>query len=151
MYKCYDCGAVFDEPIEREEGRGEFWGVSCSETVSGCPECRGDYEEAYQCEICGEYFFEDELHSDVCDNCIDVYKNDVDVCYKIGDEDTEEIKINCFLATMFNAWEIEAILYNHLKNTNKEIDCSPFIDNDRSWFAEKILEKEVFGNENAKG
>lgn len=151
MYKCYDCGAVFESPASHEEDRGEFWGFPCSETVNDCPNCGGDYEEVFQCEKCGEYFFEDELHSDVCDDCIDVYKNNIDVCFKIGDEDTEVIKINCFLATMFNTWEIEAILYNHLKSAGGDVDCSPFIDNDRSWFAEKILEREVSENENTKG
>lgn len=151
MYKCCDCGEIFTEPDFWEEGRGEFWGVSCSETVSGCPYCRGDYEEVHECEICGEYLFEDEMYGDVCDNCIDNYKYDVDVCYEIGAEDTEEIKINCFLFAMFDTAEIETILYNHLKNANKEIDCSPFIDNDRFWFAEKLLEKRgVIENENTK-
>ena len=151
MYKCYDCGEVFESPDSHEEGRGEFWGVSCSETVSDCPNCGGDYEEAFRCEKCGEYFFEDEMHGDMCDGCIDAYKYNVDVCYEIGAEDTEEIKINGFLVAMFDTAEIESILYNHLKNANKEIDCSPFIDDDRSWFADKILEKEVARNENTKG
>ena len=151
MYKCYDCGEVFENPPSHEESRGEFWGVSCSETVSGCPHCDGEYEEAFKCEKCGGYFFEDELHGNVCDSCIDNYKYDIDVCYEIGAEDTEEIKINCFLYAMFDTAEIEAILYHHLKSADKDIDCSPFINNDRSWFAEKLLEREVLENENTKG
>lgn len=151
MYKCYNCGEVFESPDSHEEGRGEFWGVSCSETISGCPHCDGEYEEAFKCEKCGEYFFEDEMHGSMCDSCIDNYKYNIDVCYKIGAEDAEEIKINCFLVAMFDTAEIEAILYNHLKSADKDIDCLPFIDNDRSWFADKILEKEVLGDENSKG
>lgn len=69
MYICLECGAVFEEPETWEEGRGEFWGFPCSETVSGCPECGGDYEEALQCAECGEWFFTDELDDGLCEDC----------------------------------------------------------------------------------
>lgn len=42
MYRCDDCGAVFDEPKEWQEIRGEFWGVPCYESISGCPYCAGE-------------------------------------------------------------------------------------------------------------
>ena len=73
MFKCTECGCVFEEGEEAtwEESRGEFWGVSCSETMSGCPECQGDYEEAFECKGCGEYFFEDELDDGLCESCQD--------------------------------------------------------------------------------
>ena len=46
MYKCLDCGRVFEEPASWDESRGEFWGMPAYETVSGCPYCNsGDYEE----------------------------------------------------------------------------------------------------------
>lgn len=146
MYICLDCGHIFGEGEESNwsESRGEFWGVSCSEDVSGCPLCHGDYEKAVMCEKCGAYHLEEDINGGICDNCLDEYKYNIDVCYKIGDEDKEEIKINCFLTSMFDEQEIEAILYKHLKEakeTGADVDCSAFIDNDRSWFAEKLLEK----------
>lgn len=45
MYKCFDCGRIFETPHTWQEPRGEFWGMPCTETVSGCPYCDGDYEE----------------------------------------------------------------------------------------------------------
>lgn len=69
MYKCVECETVFADPETWEEDRGEFWGVSCCETVSGCPECRGDYEEVFECRECGEWFFEDELTDGLCEEC----------------------------------------------------------------------------------
>lgn len=45
QYVCLDCGREFDTPAHWEESRGEYWGVPCTETVYGCPFCRGDYEE----------------------------------------------------------------------------------------------------------
>ena len=71
MYKCIECGAIFEEPKTWEEYRGEYWGCPCSETMSGCPECRGDYEEAVECTRCGEWCFEDELDDGLCEVCQD--------------------------------------------------------------------------------
>ena len=41
MFKCADCGLVFDESdiATWKEDRGEFWGMPAYETMSGCPRC----------------------------------------------------------------------------------------------------------------
>ena len=70
MFKCCECGYVFEDPKSWEEDRGEFWGVRCTETMYGCPKCCGDYEEAYECKECGEWHFRDELTDGYCDNCL---------------------------------------------------------------------------------
>ena len=142
-YKCYDCGNVFDDPDVWEESRGEYWGVSCSESVSGCPNCHGDYEESTPCKICDSECFEDELESDVCSECIKKYQYDIDMCFKIGANDTDKVELNCFLASMFEKKEIEEILFEKLKDQEKyeKIDCGKFIDCDSSWFAERLLEE----------
>lgn len=73
MYKCVDCGTVFDEDeiAVWEESRGEFWGVSCSETMTGCPTCKEGYEEAFKCKRCGIWCLEDELRDGYCESCYD--------------------------------------------------------------------------------
>jgi len=46
MFKCNDCGLIFEEPKRWQEDRGEFWGQPAYETMYGCPHCySGDYEE----------------------------------------------------------------------------------------------------------
>jgi hypothetical protein len=45
LYECSECFRVFDTPGKAHEPR-EYWGQSCSETVSCCP-------------YCGSYSFED--------------------------------------------------------------------------------------------
>ena len=69
MFKCCECGYVFEDPKAWEESRGEYWGVPCTETMYGCPKCRGDYEEAKECEECGEWHFSDELTDGLCESC----------------------------------------------------------------------------------
>ena len=73
MFKCTECGAVFEEGEEAvwEEDRGEFWGVSCRETMRGCPKCKGNYEEAFKCQRCDEWCLEDELNDGYCEFCYD--------------------------------------------------------------------------------
>ena len=73
MFKCVDCGHIFAEGEQDTwyEDRGEFWGVPCSERVSGCPTCRGDYEEVHRCKRCDEWHFDDELNDGYCELCED--------------------------------------------------------------------------------
>ncbi len=59
MYRCDNCGLLFDEPKKYIEDTGEHF--------SGCPSCYGDYTEIYECKWCGEYT-EDERC--ICERCI---------------------------------------------------------------------------------
>ena len=65
-YRCIECDAEFDEPISWQEGRGEFWGDPCWETVWGCPICKGEFmtEEEYKRDILGESDNDDEEESE---------------------------------------------------------------------------------------
>ena len=150
-YKCLKCGHIFEygEEATWTEDRGEFWGGSCSETMSGCPCCGGSYKQTKACEICGSEHLDSELVGGVCEECIEEYKHDANICYKIGESDKDNIKLNCFLTAMFDANEIEAILFRELVKNTDNIDCSDFINVDRSWFAERLAE-EVKKNENGK-
>lgn len=71
MYRCIDCGEIFEEPTSWEE-QEEFWGARVGREESGCPFCKGDYEEVYQCDECGEWYTEDEynLENDICNDCM---------------------------------------------------------------------------------
>ena len=84
MFKCLDCGHIFEEPKQYSEDRtpgGACEGGSFIEHYTGCPVCSGAYEEAKQCEICGKYFTSDELTDtneyinggcgDCCEQCIE--------------------------------------------------------------------------------
>jgi len=150
-YKCLDCGHIFEcgEEAKWEESRGEYWGSSCSEQMSGCPICKGSYEETTRCAACGSEHLEDELNGGVCNDCIDTYRRDFRACYELSVGDNMEIKINALLGTLFTPSEIEQILKEHIEKNCKDIDCSEYIDLDIWYFGEKIAE-EVRNNENRK-
>ena len=52
MYKCIECGHLFDEGEEVTwiETHKEY-----NEPMSGCPLCKSGYKEIEPCEICGVY------------------------------------------------------------------------------------------------
>lgn len=140
-YKCLECGHIFEEgeQVRWEERHGldsppyEKW--------CGCPICKGSFEETKQCKICGGEFLKDELNGGcVCDECIDDYCKAFDICYKVSKNEKTEIEINCLLATVLDVEKIEEILYQYLK-AEKEVDCSLFIEQDKNWFAEKLVEE----------
>lgn len=138
MYKCTECGAVFEEPKTWWESRGEFGGSPCSEEMSGCPNCgECGYEEAEQCEFCEKYFLEDELHGGVCEDCIKE-RSDFNTCYEIGANNPETIEINGLLMSMFSVTEIESILKNILIERGLT-NCQEYINVDVEWFGEQLV------------
>jgi hypothetical protein len=144
-YICLECGHIFEEGEQKtwKENRGECFGVSCFQYLSGCPKCGGEYEESTPCSICGSEQLEEDLNGGLCDECIDKYKNDIHMCFNVGKNDDDDVELNCFLASMFEKREIEEILFEELKKRNKyvTVDCEKFINSDRSWFAERLLEE----------
>lgn len=142
MLKCRDCGYEFEDGEQTTwyESRGEFWGNPCSEAMDGCPRCKGDYEEVYPCEDCGKICFADEMANGICGECLKKYERDFDTCYKIGKNDTDEVKLNSFIACCFTPEEIEEIICKYVKQNNIEVDCSEFIHKDEEWFADYLKE-----------
>lgn len=144
-YICLNCGNVFEEgeQITFQENMGEHFGEKVYKKITGCPICGGEYEESKPCDICGSEHLEEDLNGGLCDDCIDKYKNDIDMCFKVGMNDDDNVELNCFLASMFEKSEIEELLFEELKRKNKyvTVDCDKFINSDRSWFAERLLEE----------
>lgn len=73
MYKCIDCGKVFEEPkseyIEDMLGIGLMFEKHSNKEAYMCPFCDGNFEECYQCECCGEYYTKEELEDNKCIFC----------------------------------------------------------------------------------
>lgn len=64
MFKCEDCGYIFDEPKKYSEDRtpgGSFEGGSFIEYFTGCPLCSGSYEDTTYCDECERHFGESEV------------------------------------------------------------------------------------------
>lgn len=142
-FKCLECGHIFEDGEQARWEEHHPYGMGyAAESFSGCPVCKGSYEETKQCKICGGEFLEDELNGGlVCNECIDEYGKNFDVCYKIAKNDQQKIEINGLLVTIFDISEIERILFEFLKKDGNKIDFSKYIEQDKDWFAERLLEE----------
>lgn len=142
-YKCLECGNIFEEGECASWCEHHPYGMGyAEEEFSGCPICRGDYEKTKQCKICGGEFLEDELNGGcVCNECIEEYSKNFEICYKIANQDKQEIKINGLLATIFDVSEIEQILFEFLKKDGEKINSLEYVNQDIHWFADKLVEE----------
>lgn len=83
MYICCDCGHVFETPKHCSEDRtpgGSFEGGSFIEHWEGCPLCEGAFEEAVECDGCGEFTYSSSLTStkdgEYCESCMEEMDGD---------------------------------------------------------------------------
>lgn len=62
MYKCLDCGRVFETPKEYVEEE---------QIYAGCPdrECRGAYVQAFKCILCEDWKEYDQIYYNICEEC----------------------------------------------------------------------------------
>lgn len=146
-YECHNCGRRFEEPDIITETHGLE--SPPYEKFAVCPYCRGWFDEMYQCEICGEWFADDELTSGVCDGCI--YEDvTVDRCLRYGEDCEEKIAINGFVAYFLGVETIKRVLAREVENAMQIIpfNFNEFVDSDKSWWAEKRIEDKEKKNDN---
>ena len=141
-YICEYCGAVLDDneiQSVREWLTEDHW-----DTIGICPHCKHDeFLEAAYCDKCNEWKPEREMVDGFCEECQELilkdYRHDPVKVYNVSAEDEAEVKISGFLARMFTATQIEALLLNELSKV--DADCSEYIEDDRDWFLAKVKEK----------
>lgn len=142
-YECHRCEKRFEEPDFVTEKHG--LDTPPYEKVAVCPYCHGYFEEMYQCEICGEWFTDGELTSGVCDECIYQHDTDIELLYKLGNEEDvkETVTLNGFVASVLTEEQINEILMRELRTINYAcyINGTEFIGSDKSWFAEQLIKE----------
>ena len=71
MYKCMECGNIFDRGEEKHytESHGEQFAPA--EHWDGCQLCAGAFEETVRCDDCGAEHLPDELYAGKwCESCL---------------------------------------------------------------------------------
>lgn len=146
-FKCVNCGHTMESGEEAVIIDNVEWvnGERYVEERSVCPVCHDDIEEAVRCKECESIHFEDELVNGYCDDCLNLmlfrFKRDPIACFAVAKAAPKEtIHINSFLEAMFSEEEIEQLLLRELVQASiiMPVDCTPFIDGDKEWFAEEI-------------
>ena len=67
MYRCENCGHLFEEGEEARWVEKHGLDTPPYEEWSGCPLCKGAYEKISPCKICGSY--NHDYDEDYCDQC----------------------------------------------------------------------------------
>lgn len=108
MFKCENCGEVFERP----QSVMETHGLDCPpyEEIFVCQNCGSpNFFEAFPCIDCGEYF----LTSEIVGNgiCIECLKAELDFkdLIEYGEEITESDEINDFVQFILNGTGDETI------------------------------------------
>ena len=73
MCRCNECGHIFEEGEEARWVEKHGFDTPPYEEWSGCPICKGNYEEIKPCVICGSY--NHNIEDEFCDNCKKYLKN----------------------------------------------------------------------------
>ena len=142
MYRCNNCGNLFEIGEEAHWVDTHGFADGKGEQMSGCPLCKGDFSETTPCKSCGsERFTEDEMESCICEDCIVNYSKNFDFCVKLGEKETENIKINGAIASLFSEKEINDILIEAAKKI-ENVSFEKFAEEDKGWFAQ-MIEDEV--------
>ena len=100
MFRCESCGNLF------EEGEQAVWeethGLDSPpyEKWSGCPVCKGDYEEVHQCKECGDWHSDDELYDGWCEKCLRETIN-YDTFFEYCEANRDEQYLDIFMMSDF--------------------------------------------------
>ena len=148
MYKCRNCGHIFDEGEQktRYDRHNDYY----TEPISICPVCNSeDFEVCVYCRSCGAEHFKDELSQQaVCRECIEAYRadsNNIMTCYEIGNRAKVDTKLNSFIYDFFGDVEsIERHLLEYIKGIEEfaKQDFSQYLKNtDDEIISEMILEE----------
>ena len=131
MYKCIDCGHLFEEGEQSVwyENQGECHGVTAMERFSGCPVCKGDYEEVHQCKKCGEWKYDDELYDGWCEKCLREtinYDAFFEYCEANKDERYLDTFVMCYLLNCdevpkYPSWDFHQLM---IERYNVEVECA---------------------------
>lgn len=148
MYKCRNCGHIFDEGEQktRYEKHNDYY----TEPINSCPVCMSDeIENCVYCKCCEDEFFKDELNRQgICKNCVENFikdnAKDINLCYEIGKKVKVPVEINSFLYEFF-FWDIKSIeeyLLEYVKGMQEfaKFDFSKYLkEADEDTISEMIL------------
>jgi hypothetical protein len=75
MFVCLECGCTFEDPKHCVNKHG--LDTPPYEEYSVCPECGGDYTEAFRCDCCDEWITDTYIKigsERYCDDCYHIMK-----------------------------------------------------------------------------
>lgn len=144
MLICNICGKVIEdyELNEITECHAHTClGQSLEETIVECCECGGEFVEATECEVCGEWFDNSDLHG-VCECCLDEFET-VGNALAIGETDTINVEVNGFIANVLSTEQMNKILTKWVEENfvDGAREVVKYCEADKQSFSEWIVDK----------
>ena len=143
MFVCKNCENLVEEiPTTKQYHDYTSLGQRLEETIDCLCHCGGEYVEAEQCKVCGEWFDNCELHG-VCEVCLEDYET-VGEALAIGEENTESVDgINGFVASVLSVEQINKILTKWVEEnfTDHSTFVVKYLEADKSYFSEYLEDK----------
>ena len=131
MYKCLECGHIFDE------GEARSWTESWGESFTGCPCCGGAFERTTYCTNCDGEFLDEELYDGWCIECL-TEEIDYDTALKYMLDDG----LYMFHLFMFEKVfkmrlpdEVSTEMSNHLQETFRRLKANDLITDSTEFLA----------------
>lgn len=138
MCMCADCKSIFGESeIKRvRHSDGDAW--------DECPNCGSDQiDDVEECYLCGEWHKPDELHNEVCDDCIAMEASNVwqmleySRCYCTA----EEVLVSPLFLKAFTPSQINDLLesaFTQLSEAEQKKACEQLATDDPYHFSEYL-------------
>lgn len=118
---CNECGAIFDDPKTVRGIDGDGW--------SECPSCGSeDYEEAKECERCGDVVSESDAYGFdhcVCKSCINDHRHNIRLLMKATENEGYDVSIPALARYILSDAEIEDVLTKELE---RKLECAKEFD-----------------------
>lgn len=148
-YCCIKCKGIFDEDEVQEkryyhdEIPGNFY-----ESYEVSPCCSADFDEARECELCGEFYDEEEIVGDehkICTSCLYDYRRDFEALFEIADDkyrpyEASQVELNAAIGECFTRRQIEFMVRTYIREHGAEFDGINFIDIDPTLIADDLVE-----------
>ncbi len=127
MYVCPNCGRTIETLPKIKEIHDELDGNPWEWVSDCCCKCGGYFEEAYQCQVCDDYYCEDEINDGVCFACLERNLKPDSILNFIDKEPTfpERVNIKSIFLSVFTDSEINQILLNELKKSIVDLRMLP--------------------------
>ena len=118
MYICNKCYRVVeDKPCITTRYYDDYnYPLEDCEEFDEC-DCGGRFVEAIKCEICGDFYPEDEVHGCMCKDCIEdeIYGKEYEYALEIGEDNKTDVYINGLIPSLLKPEEINKILLDYIE------------------------------------
>ena len=146
MYICNRCGELIQDDELGTTTQCHGYSSLGQPYIEVCDDdrcnCGGRFVEATKCKVCGEWYDSNDYDYDVCEVCTEEYQT-VGDALEYGAEDTTDVEINGFVASVLSEEQINRILIKWVEENfvDHSKDVIAYCEEDKLCFTEYLIKK----------